>query len=67
MWTLYQHPAYLKNSATREGFAMWMAGAGGFMGMVIRVSQFALLKYQAFALTKSMVKKLYSKRTKTKT
>jgi hypothetical protein len=38
MWTFAQHPVYLKNSATREGFANWLSLAGGFMGIVIRFS-----------------------------
>lgn len=44
---------------------MWLSLAGGFMGMVIRISQLFLMRYQGFTLTKSMVKKLYSKRAKT--
>lgn len=38
--------------------------AGGFMGIVIRFTALLLRGYQSFALDKSMVKKLFTKRLK---
>ena len=33
-----QSPTYLDESVTREGFALWLSAAGGFMGIIIRFS-----------------------------
>jgi hypothetical protein len=66
VWSFGQHPVYLKNSATREGFATYVSIAGGFSAFVIRVSGMFIKRYQSFVLEKSMIKKLYTKRTKRK-
>lgn len=41
---------------------MFFSIVGGFSAFIIRVSGLFLAKYQSFVLTKSMIKKLYTKR-----
>jgi hypothetical protein len=61
-WTFQQHPIYVKNGCTRQALATFIAIMGGFTAAIIRVTNLFLNNYQGFVLTKSMVKKLYTRK-----
>lgn len=44
-YNFYQNPTYLDESVTREGLAMWVTIAGGFMAFVLRYTQFFLNRF----------------------
>ena len=52
----------MKNGVTRQALATFIAIMGGFTAAIIRVTNLFLGNYQGFVLTKSMVKKLYTRK-----
>lgn len=41
-YSFYQNPTYLDESVTREGLALWITIAGGFLAFTVRFTQFFL-------------------------
>ena len=53
----------ITTSYTKEGIAEVIALIGGFIGLMKNVSYIVLGAYQTFTIDKSMIKKVFSKRT----
>ena len=57
-----QHPISINDNYTRLSFMEFLSLIGGFIGVVVRLTEYSITNYQKFTIDKSMMKKLYSVR-----